>query len=68
MFELDSIVGIAIFALWAYCIFDVIRTPDGTTENLPKRDQTVIQRLSAQVADPVEISDVVLHMFASDLT
>ena len=34
--ELDGLVGIAIFALWAYCIFNVIRTPDGTTENLPK--------------------------------
>ncbi len=28
--------GIALLAFWAYCIFDVIRTPDGTTENLPK--------------------------------
>ncbi len=36
MLEFDGIVAIAVFALWAYCIFDVIRTPDGTTENLPK--------------------------------
>ena len=28
--------GFALLAFWAYCVFDVIRTPDGTTENLPK--------------------------------
>ena len=25
-----------LFAFWIYCIFDVIRTPEGKTENLPK--------------------------------
>ncbi len=28
--------GFLLLAFWAYCIFDVIRTPDGNTENLPK--------------------------------
>lgn len=27
---------VAVLGFWAYCIFDVIRTPEGTTENLPK--------------------------------
>src|SRR5438093_10922696 len=36
MLELDGLFAIATLVLWAYCIFDVIRTPDGTTENLPK--------------------------------
>jgi hypothetical protein len=33
--ELD-LFSIVILGFWAYCIFDVIRTPEGTTENLPK--------------------------------
>ena len=33
--ELD-LFTVAMLAFWAYCVFDVIRTPDGTTENLPK--------------------------------
>src|SRR5438094_6505396 len=36
MLEFDGLATIAVFALFAYCVFDVIRTPDGTTENLPK--------------------------------
>jgi len=33
--ELD-LFSVVILGFWAYCIFDVIRTPEGTTENLPK--------------------------------
>jgi hypothetical protein len=34
--EFGDLFALAVLAFWAYCIFDVIRTPDGTTENLPK--------------------------------
>ncbi|WP_283139174.1 PLDc N-terminal domain-containing protein [Rhizohabitans arisaemae] len=30
------LVGLAILALWLYCLFDVITTPDEETRNLPK--------------------------------
>lgn len=31
-----GLVGLAIFALWIYCIFDVISTDDSLIRNLPK--------------------------------
>ncbi|MER6172188.1 PLDc N-terminal domain-containing protein [Streptosporangium sp. NPDC001681] len=30
------LVGLAIFAFWLYCLFDVITTPDEESRNLPK--------------------------------
>jgi hypothetical protein len=30
------VVGLAVLALWLYCLFDVITMPDGETRNLPK--------------------------------
>jgi hypothetical protein len=36
LLQFDGIITLATLVLMAYCIFDVIRTPDGTTENLPK--------------------------------
>jgi len=36
MLYLDGIVGLALLALWIFCIVDVIGTPDGATRNLPK--------------------------------
>ena len=36
MLYLDSFVGLALVALWIFCIVDVIMTPDGAPRNLPK--------------------------------
>ncbi|SDP02880.1 Phospholipase_D-nuclease N-terminal [Nakamurella panacisegetis] len=36
MLYLDSFVGLALMALWIFCVVDVIMTPDGATRNLPK--------------------------------
>jgi hypothetical protein len=32
----QGIFALAALILWVYCVFDVIRTPEGTTQNLPK--------------------------------
>ena len=36
MLAVDGIGGLIIVALWLYCVFDVLFTPDGQTRNLPK--------------------------------
>jgi phospholipase D-like protein len=32
----EGVFGLAVLALWAYCIFDVIRTDESLVQNLPK--------------------------------
>lgn len=36
LLDLDGIVGLLLFALWLYCIIDVIATDGGMCRNLPK--------------------------------
>ena len=36
MLYMDSFVGLAMLALWIFCIVDVIMTPEGAARNLPK--------------------------------
>lgn len=36
MLYLDGFVGIALLALWVFCLVDVIGTPSGAVRNLPK--------------------------------
>ncbi|MGZ4446429.1 MAG: PLDc N-terminal domain-containing protein [Nocardioides sp.] len=36
MIKLDLLVAVASFALWVYCLVDVIGTPDVRVRNLPK--------------------------------
>lgn len=36
MLYLDGVVGIALLALWVFCLVDVIGTPAGAVRNLPK--------------------------------
>lgn len=36
MLELDGIIGLALLALWIYCLIDVIGTPEAAVRNLPK--------------------------------
>ncbi len=36
MLLFDGAFGVLMFALWLFCIIDVITTPDGSVRNLPK--------------------------------
>jgi hypothetical protein len=36
MLLFDGALGVLMFALWLFCIIDVITTPDGSVRNLPK--------------------------------
>ena len=36
MLLFDGALGLFMFALWMYCIIDVITTPDAAVRNLPK--------------------------------
>ncbi len=36
LLELDGVVGLALLALWLYCLIDVIATDSGTCRHLPK--------------------------------
>ena len=36
MLAVDGVGGLIIVALWLYCVFDVLFTPDGQQRNLPK--------------------------------
>jgi hypothetical protein len=36
MLFFDGALGLVVFALWIFCIIDVITTPDGSVRNLPK--------------------------------
>jgi hypothetical protein len=36
MLLFDGAFGLIVFALWIFCIIDVITTPDGSVRNLPK--------------------------------
>ena len=36
MLAIDGVGGLIIVALWLYCVFDVLFTPDGQQRNLPK--------------------------------
>ena len=42
LFELDGVIGLALLALWIYCIVDVISTDESMVRNLPKNFWLII--------------------------
>ncbi len=53
MLYLDGIVGLALLALWVFCIVDVITAPDGSCRHLPKMLWLIIVILLPEIGSLV---------------